>query len=237
MKKSVSMKIAAGLTCGMGLLGAGLRYLYFQSALEEGGFLTPMHPLQILFWILAVGMVLLGIVSAFRLPAGRGKAPLDLRTGIVQILLGLSLGLTVPEFSPDQRFYGILRILGWAAAAVLAADGVMRLGKKSLGILPHSLFCVFLLLFSISSYSGWSNVPEMERILVPALGEILMMPLACEMAFWDLGKSSEKKIFLLSVVTGFFCFASLGSGLELLLLGAGIWAVNSLVSLGKEGEM
>ena len=237
MKQSARFSYAAGLTCVFGILAAVIRSFYFNRAVDAEGYLTAMHPMQILFWILAAGAVLLAALSCRKLPQGKRPAPLGIRTGALQVLISASLVLTVLHLTEDMRFYVILKILGWAAAAVLLTDGILRCLQKKLGILSHSLLCVFLLVYVIECYSHWSNEAEMERILVPAVGLILMLPLSCEMAFWDLGKGNDRQIAFLSSLTAFFCLASVGCpGLQPLNLGGAVLAVNALLSMRTGGE-
>ena len=238
MKQSARFSCLTGLTCALGVLAAVVRSFYFGRALDSEGYLLNLHPMQILFWILAVCMVLVSILFCRKLPKIRRPAPVGIRNGTLQVLLSASLALTIWDLPADLRFYSILKILGWAAAAVLLADGILRCLQKKLGILPHSLLCIFLLLYIIDSYSHWSNVPEMEWILVPAVGLILMLPLSCEMAFWDLGKNEDSRIAFLASLTGFFCLAAVGCpNLQPLHLGGAVWALNALLSQRTGGEI
>ena len=94
-----------------------------------------------------------------------------------------------------------------------------------------------MLIYVIDNYSHWSNEPEMERILASALALILILPLSCEMAFWDLGKNNDSRIVFLASLTGFFCLASVGCpNLQPLHLGGAVWAINALLSLRTGGE-
>ena len=238
MKQSARFSYLTGIVCVLGILAALIRSFYFGSAVDSEGYLIPMHPMQILFWILAVCMIFLSILFCRKLPQVQRPAPLGIRTGALQVLLAASLGLTVWNLPADLRFYSILRILGWAAAAVLLADGIFRCLQKKLGILAHSLLCIFLMVYIIDNYSHyWSNVPEMERILVPAVAMILLLPLSCELAFWDLGKGNDKRILVLSSLTAFFCLASVGCPqVQPLHLGGAVLSVSALLSMRTGGE-
>ena len=238
LKQSARFSYLTGISCVCGIVAAVVRSVYFKTAVDSEGYLSSPHPMQILFWILAVCMILTSILFCRKLPRVKRPAPLGIRTGALQVLLAASMALTVWNLPGDLRFYVILRILGWAAAAALLADGILRCFQKKLGIFSHSLLCVFLLMYIIDNYSHyWSNEPEMERILVPAVGLILLLPLSCELAFWDLGKNSDSRIVFLEAITGFFCLASVGCPtLQPLNLGGAVWAFNALLSMRTGGE-
>ena len=237
MKKSARFTCLTVLVCALGILAAVVRSFYFGGAVDSEGYLIPMHPMQILFWILAVCMVLIAVLFSRKLPQTERPAPLGIRTGALQVLISASLALTALHLPEDLRFYSVLKILGWAAAAVLLADGILRCLQKKLGILSHSMLCIFLLIYIIDCYTHWSNVAEMEWILTPAVGLILMLPLSCEMAFWDLGKANDKRIVFLASLTAFFCLAAVGCPQVLPLnLGGAVLSVNALLSLRTGGE-
>ena len=227
---------AAVVTAVTGTVAAVVRNGYFKTAVDGEGFLIPWHPMQLLFWILAgIVLVLAGLLT-MKMPKFRPEVPADMEAGFAQLLLGVCLGLTAFRLPDGLRFYFILKILGFAAGAVFLLDGVFRCMGKKLGIVPYSLFCIFLLLYSIDLYAQWSNVPEMERILVPALGQILLVPLACEKAIQDSGAGDGKALLVLSMAAGFFCIAAIGCpGVQLLHLGGVVLSVSTLLSLRKEG--
>ena len=227
----------AGFTAVFGIAAAVIRSLYFKMAAEPDGFLTPWHPVQILFWILAGGQLLGAVLLSRGMPSVKRQAPMGIRTGMLQVLLSGALALTVLGLNPDARMAPVVQILGAASAVVLLADGICRCLNKSLFLLPHSLLCIFLLVYCVSSYGRWSNVPEMERILVPAAGIILLLPFSCEMAYWDQGQNHDRNLRILGAMTAFFCLAAIGGpGLEPLHLGGLIIALNALYSLSREGE-
>ena len=238
MKQSARFSYLTGLVCVLGILAAVIRSFYFSTAVDSEGYLIPMHPMQILFWILAVCTILIACLFCRRLPQVQRPAPLGIRTGALQVLIAASLALSVRNLPADLGFYGVLRILGWAVAAVLLADGILRCLQKKMGILPHSLLCIFLMIYIIDHYSHyWGNVPEMEQILVPAVGLILLLPLSCELAFWDVGKGNDRRIVFLSAATAFFCLASVGCPkVQPLHLGGAVLAVNALLSMRTGGE-
>ena len=238
MKQSARCYWLAGITAVLGAAAAAVRSLYFNSALEEGGFLTPFYPLQILFWILAGIMVVTAVCFSAKLNPIRRSAPMGIYMGLSSILLSLCIGLTAGKLTPDLRFSRILQILGGITAVLLLADGICRTVHKSLGIFPYSLFCIFLMAYSIAMYGQWSNVPEMERILVPAVGQILLIPLACERASWDMGKNSDGRLLFLSAAAGFFCISAIGCpGVQVLHLGGVVWSIGTILALRGEGEM
>ena len=237
MKNSVRCMVSALSAAVLGTGAAFVRSVYFKSALGAEGFLMPRHPLQILFWAIAAASVLLFGVLSFRKTEALKQPSQGIFTGIAQILLGISLGLTVYAMKPDIHFRTLLRILGSVGSAALLTDGVFRCLKKNLGMIPHSLFCIFLLLYVVGMYSMWSNVPEIERILVPAVGMVLLLPLSCEMAAWDSGRGSVERILFLGSASLFFCLASLGCpDFEMLHLGGAVWAFTAVMNLRRAGE-
>ena len=237
MKHSVRCLSLAGTAGVMGFAAALIRSRYFEKALEKGGFLTPGHPLQILFWILAAVMLMTAGVLSFHQKTPLKTAPKGILPGVSELVLSLSLGLTALWMPREIHFYEVLRLLGLAAAAGLLANGVLLMGRKTLGIFPNSLLCLFFLLYSVGMYSQWSNVPEMERILVPAVALILMLPLSCELAAWDAGEGKESRILFLAGMALFFNLASLGCPTgQNLNLGGAVWALGAIVCLLKEGE-
>ena len=238
MKQTTRCCSLAAVTGILGAAAAAVRSLYFKDAMESGGFLTPFHPMQILFWIMAAVMLLTALLFSLKLPKISRQAPMGVYTGLTQILLGLCLGLTAVRLSPDLRFYRSLQLLGWGCCAVFLADGLCRCVHKKLGILPHSLFCIFLLLYSVDLYAQWSNVPEMERVLVPAVGQILLTVLSCEKAYWDFGQNHDGRLLFLSSAAGFFCMAAVGCpGVQVLHLGGIVWSLSTVLSLRGEGEL
>ena len=237
MKNSVRCLWTAFSGAVLGILGALIRSRYFEAALDERGFLVPGHALQYVFWILAVAVGIFCGIMAFQKGTSPAKAPRGLLAGIGDLLLAGGLGLTVLHMSSDLSFYGILRILGLAAAALLLVNGLLLLGKKNLGVLPHGLLCIFLILYLVGMYSRWSNVPEMERILVPAVALVLMLPMSCEMAAWDIDQGKTPRLLFLAGMTAFFSFSALGCpGGELLHVGSGLWALSAVLNLRREGE-
>ena len=157
--------------------------------------------------------------------------------GTARILLGISLLLTAFFMDQALMFYGALRILGLAAAALLIVDGILRFLHKQLGILSGSVFCIFMLLYVVSSYAQWRGTPEMERFLVPAAVCLTLLPLSCEMTAWDCGSQLPSLTLILSTLTVFFGISAMGGpGAEPLHLGAAAWSLIGIWILRKEGE-
>ena len=237
MKQSVRSLLLMALALILGGAGAGLRSFYFKNSVDAGGFLLRMTPAQILFWILALVMIALSLLLSGKSGREGRKPPMGIPAGLGQIFLGLGLAVTAFRLDKSMNFYGVLRILCLGTAALLTADGIFRLLHRSLGVYPNGILCAFLILFAIGSYSGWRGVPEMERILVPAIAQLLLLPLSCEMAFLDHSGASDRRLLLFGSLTCFFSVAALGCpGAIPLHLGGALWSLMLLWNLREEGE-
>lgn len=236
MKQSVRCLSLAASALILGAVGAFARRVYFQNAVDAGGFLLRGHPAQIFYWVLAGVLILTAFFLSYKGQKEAGEAPSGILAGILQILLGISLFFTAWNLDTAMSFSAALRILGFVAAAGLMADGGLRCAHKSGGMMASGLFCAFLLVYAVGSYSLWRSMPEMERFLTPALGTLSLLPLSCEMAAWDIGRGRSRRLMFFAALTGFFALSALACpGTSFLHMGAAVWSLGILFFLRGNG--
>ena len=182
-------------------------------------------------------MILTAFFLSFKAEKEAGPAPGGVLYGVLQILLGISLFFTAWNLNSTMSFYGFLRILGVLTSAALAADGILRCAHKSAGMIAGGLFCAFLLVYAVGSYSIWRSMPEMESFLTPALAVLSMLPLSCETAGWDVGKGRSCRLMFFAALTGFLSLSALTCpGAAFLHLGASVWSLGILFYLRGNGD-
>lgn len=226
-------RILAGVSLAAGVLGFILRSAYFRTALDAKGFLIAWHPLQILFWVLAVLVFAAAVFSTRQLPRKEQELPSGTLPGAAQMIMGICLAFTVMQ----APYHILLKLLGWAAAACLVADGVGSVLGKSRGFLSNGLLCIFLIIYLIKNYTVWSSVPQMELFLTGVLTLFCMTLFSYHMAVWSQTRKPSPRLLLLGMMGSFLGISTFGCpDRELLCVGGAVWMLLQLAAVQIEKD-
>lgn len=230
VKKSMLIPGTA-LTCALvGLMTWVLRWRLLSTAVDEKGLLAAGHPLSIISWVLAVGMVLLAVLCFRKMPEKIAVPGSQLSA----VLRALAMAIACILFWEED-------LLGKAAALAAAVTAVVSLA--SLAVKKEKLpaaaldipMLIFFLLCLLSRYQVWSAEPELQRYGFSLLALVCLMVATYQRSAVSLGLA-KGRFFLASGCLGvFFAFAAgADPGFTALFLILGTWMFAELGTVKAE---
>ena len=237
MKISVKPNLLKYLVLGAGVLGLVLRWLLYAAGTDDQGLLEQNHPARYLLWILSAA-VLAGTFLLTRKITGPEQYSDCFHTSALSSTGCLAAAVcilitTVSEMAtPPDSVQLLVRILGFAAIAVLAVAGFSRL----IGVRPFFLFyaalCVYFAVRMVCQYREWSSDPQLQDYCYQLLAGVALMLTAYHHAAFGADMGSHKDQWFFSLAAVYLCCLSLaGPQNQLFYLGCGIWAFTGLSSL------
>ncbi len=224
------------LTAGLGFAAMILRFMLYAVAVDEKGLLIRNHPLAIGLWLLGAAAALIILLCVRTLKGTRRHSanfPVSLPATGGCWLFAAGILVTVVMSRNDISRLALLRNLaGLVAVPSLAAVGICRQRGRRPYALFHVVVCIYLTLYTVSHYPGWSSMPQLQDCFFAMISCILLMLFAYHQAAFDAGMGSRRMQLGTGLLAGFTCFAAIAGNPELLLhLTAGIWALTNLCSL------
>ena len=235
MKNRINNPHLPALFLLLGTAGWLTRVGMYRFAMDEKGLLDGSHPLVWLLVLLTLGAAALLLLSrgeekplpgASVLPAAGAFV---LAAGLVSAALGIELYSTREIICPA---------LGILAAALQLWAGISHLRRKEPSFACNCLTGVFLGLYAILCYNGWSGNPQYHQYFYFAAGLILLALTACCQASFAAGLGWGKHHRYFALGAAFLCLTAIpASGEPLFLWAGGVWAALSLCrSAGGESH-
>lgn len=212
----------------LGLVGFGLRKGLYLTAVDAKNLLQAGHPLEIALWAVTVLAAVLAVMAA-RQPSVPGKAfpavgfagSLLLAAGILATVFG-SFGLSGLALARS--------ILGILAAFSMASAAVQQLKRKPVFFLLYGILCIFLAVYMVSCYQGWSSNPQIQDYVFTLLSCVGLMLFAYQKTACAASCGNAGLMRFLGMMTVFCCFTALsGTECPLLCLAGGFWVVICLL--------
>ena len=222
MMKTTTWKPLMLFSAVLGFGGLGLRYFLYQTAVDEKGLLTAMHPLELGFWAAAVLAALLALF------AGRKNGPEASEAAPTAAGLLLAAGMIFSQHALRGRS-GLMTIAWFLlliTGALMAFSAAPGIKKDLLGYLAPVGVCLFFAVYLVASYQQWSSNPQMQDYAAEMLACVILMLYAYQQAALSQSAGSDRARKALSVLAVFFCLSAVpGSETPLLCLGGAAWAM------------
>ena len=214
---------------GLGCVGCALRFLLYRIAVDEKGLLVPMHPVELILWVLAAGAVALAVLFTGNDPRKRRDDQLE---ALGQVMV--AVGIVISAAGGLKAGAGILDLLhavmGLAAAVLLCFGAILRWQSKPEPIFCAGVACLFFAVHLISRYRGWSNFTQLQDYLFPVAGTMACMffsYLRCDSAKWKVRR-------VVGIVGTFCCLTAIAKTVDpALYLCAGLWMITNLHAQGE----
>ena len=230
------------ISVGAGALGLCLQLWLFGTGIDSRGLLRPEHPASFLcFAVLALtfGVLYLCLRPMTGKPAYEKLFPK--RTlpllGAVLGAAGILYAILSDMASLQSRLAVLCCITGALAALGMLLGGGLRLYGKKPHVLCHSFVALFLMVYLICGYQGWSTEPELQRYFFPLLACVFLMLTAYHRATLDNLTGSRRWFVFFNYSSVFFCFGALRSENWPFYLGLALWCLTSCCNLNPEKEM
>ena len=214
---------------GLGCAGCALRFLLYRIAVDEKGLLVPMHPVELILWVLAAAAVALAVLFTGNDPKKRRDDQLE-ALGQVMAAVGIAISV-VGGFRAGAGILDLAHgVLGLAAAVLLCFGAILRWQSKPEPIICAGVACIFFALHLVVRYRGWSNHPQAQDYIFPLAGALAAMffsYLRCDSAKWKLRR-------VVGLAGTFCCLAAIPKTVDpALYLGAGLWMITNLHAQGE----
>lgn len=223
------------LIVGCGLLGLLFRLLITATGLDGKGLMIPGHFAWICTWLVtaaAAALLTLGVLPIKAPTAHRAAFPRSV-PGTAGCILAAAGALTAagshfrsgPDAGAAVLFYlqGGLTLL--AAAAFLLVAYCRFSGRKPL-FLFHVAICVYFALQMLDLYRAWSFDPQLHEYCFQLFACIALTMTAYQLAAFDMGKGSHRKLWAWALAAVYLCCLSAGSGF--FFIAGGVWALTNL---------
>ena len=234
MKSTVKPGLLKLMTLCAGSLGLMLRVLLYTTGVDHKGLLITGHWAAVALWILTAAMV---VVISLLSRGIHGPAQYrDAHPASFVAFLGALAAAAAFAFNAytelGNNFLGI-SILNFAAALSLLVIGICRLAGKKVPFLFHVILCAFFALRMVSQYRHWNSDPQLQDYVFYLGAYVALMLNAYHHAESDISESRHSALWCTGLLAVYLCCVALmGSVDTWLLLGAGIWALTNLTSLG-----
>lgn len=208
--------------------GAGwlTRLAQYRFAVDEKGLLRSTHPLMWLLVALVIGAAVLLLLTKKEEKPLSGAAWLPalgafaMAAGLVSAATGIEL------LRPVEKIYPILGML--AAAGQLWA-GISHLRRRAPFFACDCAAALFLGLYAVTCYNGWSGNPHFHQYFFFTGGLILLALTACCRSAFAAGLGWGKHHTAFALGAAFLCLTGIpASGETAFLLCGGIWAALGL---------
>lgn len=239
MMKPEKMKMLAAVS---GLLGALLRWLLYETGTDEKGLLVTGHWTAIALWVLTA--VYCGAVLLYcRKLTGPGQYrhcyPASAAAALGCIACGAALALAGMKDWPlaEAPMDMLSAALSLAAAAALVVIALCRLLGKMPPFPLHALVCLCLALRMVSRYRAWSSEPQLMDYLFFVLGYVTLTLSSYQLAAFDAGMGSHRKLWCFGLMAVYFCLTGLYRCGEVpVMAGCALWMLLNLPSLRARRE-
>ena len=233
MKLSAKPELLKILTLSAGVLGLLLRVVLYAAGTDEKGLLVTGHWASVSLWILtallAAGLFLL--TRSIQGPEDYADAhPVSFFGGAGAVAAAVTiLIVTIGDFGTEAL---LATLLGFAAAASLAAIAFFRLtGRKPL-FLFHVVLCGFFAMRMVSQYRFWNSDPQLMDYVFYLSAYVLLMLASYQQAAFDADLGNHRNLWYFSLLSVYLCIVSLkGSADTWLILACGLWAFSNLTDL------
>lgn len=219
-----------------GLITTILRLSLFLLGRDEKNLLITGHPLDILTWAVTAAAAIVILLTVRKLDGssryGDNFAPsaaaaigaFVLAGGIaVSAILGGSSGLRLEVLC---RFCGVLAVpsVVWA--------GLCRWKGKRPFFGFHALVCLYLTLYTITSYQTWSSHPQIQDWFFNMIGIVCLALFSYYQTAFDAGMGNRRMQLLTGLLGAFFCLATIAGSEDILLyIGGAVWTLTNLCNL------
>lgn len=223
------------LILSAGTLGSVLRAVLYATGVDEKGLLVTGHWAGTGVWLLtaAVAAAMLILLRDLTGPEQyRDAFPASVFSAAGSILAGVAFLLCgAPEAAEGNLAIAEL-VLRFAAAISLACVGFCRFAGRKPFPLLHGAVCLYLALRMVCQYRLWSADPQLQNYCFCLGAYLALMLTAYQLAAFDAGFGSHKKLWTCGLAAVYLCAVSLaGNGEAFFLLCSGIWTFTSLSSL------
>lgn len=221
-----------------GILGLILRLLLTITGTDDKGLIAAGHPAWICLWLvtIAAAAILAVGVLPIRCPAeykaafpGSLWSALGCILGAVSALAGgfahLRAGFAAVNFLGVILFYLQGAVIFLAAAAFVLVALCRLFGRKPLFLL-HVVICMWFALQMLTLYQTWSFDPQLQEYVFQLLTCIALTQTAYQLAAFDMGKGSHRKLWAWGLTAVYLCCLSASS--HLFFVTGAVWAFTNL---------
>lgn len=211
-----------------GLAAMALRFGMFALRVDHKGLLVPGGAMGVGLWICSLCALALAVLCARQARGSRLGASRLACCGYLALAVGIALSLgSIPTLGTTLDKARTL--LGFAAAAALAASAIYRLRGKEVLFPLQAVPAVFLAIYPLSRFRIWSAEPQIQEHLFPLLGAVSLMLLFYQHLRFDAGSGSRRSLVALGIPAAFCCLtAAAHCEVPLLYLTGAFFALASL---------
>lgn len=232
------LKLTAVLTPAVLVLSVAaccLRKALYAMAVDEKGLLTSGHPLELLLWAVILAGTMLIVLTVRKLD-GSNVYEENFRPSLPagHFLLAAVIFMMVlrNDFQGSDQLARIQRILGAVIVPGLLWGGICRFRGRKPFFLIHAALCLFLLLYTVSRYQGWSGNPQLQDYIFELLAAVALILFSYHCAAFEAGMGKRRAQLTAGLLAVLLCGAA-APGMEAPgLYAAGLlWAAANLCSL------
>lgn len=221
----------------LSMLALSLYKRLYTTALDEKGLLIARHPLSAALWAVVFAGALLIVLAVWKLDGSNLYE--DNFTASAPALLGHAfMGVTVLMMGLLYPFSlgGAIGLL-WKGLGILCGGGMIWSGfRRKQGKMPffgiHAALCLFLLLYLVSRYQGWSGNPQLQDYVFELLALAALVLFSYQCAAFEAGMGSRR----MQLMTGLFVLllwgpANFRGHVPGLYFSGALWAITGLCRL------
>lgn len=227
------------LTAACGAVGRILRLLHNLTGTDGKGLLLPWHPAWIgvcAVTLAAAVIVFLGVQSIRGVNAYQVCFPASVPAAIGCVLGAVSTVITCvthfragaissPSAMTPLLFYIQGAVMALAAVSFLLI-ALCRYRGSQPTFLYHAVICLYFALQMLTLYQVWSFDPQLQRYCFQLFACIALTMTAYQLACFDMGKGSHRKLWAWGLAAVYLCCLSADSGF--FFIAGGIWALTNL---------
>lgn len=205
MKQNKRIAWLPAIVLFLSVLALSLYRGLYAAALDEKGLLTAGHPLSIGLWAAVLAGTLL-IALTVRKLGGSNVYEDNFRPSTLALLGHIHMGLTVAFMAwlYPLSLEGVLgqfwKILGIVCGGSMIWGGICRKQGKMPFFGIHAGLCLFLLLYLVSRYQGWSGNPQLQDYVFELLALVSLVLYSYQCAAFEAGMGSRR----MYLATGLF---------------------------------
>lgn len=206
--KKKSLLLPAVLVLSIGAYG--LRRALYAAALDEKNLLTAGHPLEIALWAVILAGTALIAFTVRKLDgaqsyednfspsstAALGHFLMGCTTLLMALLYQLPLGETISL---------IWKILGIGCGPAMIWAGFCRMKGRKPFFAIHAALCLFLLLYLVSRYQGWSSNPQLQDYVFELLALVCLTLFSYYCAAFEAGTGNRRLQLLFGLLSVLLC--------------------------------
>lgn len=199
----------------LAVLGFGLRWLVYATAVDGKNLIVGGHPAVIALWVLTAAALALAAYGARKepetAPSYAGHAPAFLGHG----LLGVAIGMTVllnPLPMPGPLAL-IWKVLGLAAPVCLLAAGFERMRGKVPFFALYAAPSLFFTVHVVAHYQRWCANPQFTDYAFALLASVALALNCYQHAAFGADMGRRKMLTLTALAAVYLCGAEMASSL------------------------